>query len=468
MTTSEHRRKIGVFSQGGLKNLGDEVLFAAVVQNVRARVPNAEIIGFTVNPEDTEQRHGIPAFAACRLDSNAKGGASAAGATAAAAASSLTPTQWLQHVKAIPGMVAMVRGIRRVFRIAREVALEPRFLWQSYRRLRGVELLLVAGSQQLNDIYGPWAFPLTLYKWSFLARLTGTKFVMLSVGAGPISSSLSRFFIRGALRRCSYRSYRDTISSELVESIGIKGLNHVFPDLAYSLKLPNPRSIPTEGQEVVVGVNPVPFYDGRYWATPNPQRYAEYVEKLVSFTEWSGQNGYSTLFFPTQLRADVLTIQDIRAALNERGGTDRVLEGGSIQTIDDLVTEISRADLVIANRYHGILVSLALNKPVVGIAYHKKSRALLEQAGQGEYVLDISDFSTEELIEKIKALHANAAQSKKEIARRIAPLREALERQYDTVFALIGVAPARPEPAAMEQNQELWPTDAAPARHSTR
>jgi polysaccharide pyruvyl transferase WcaK-like protein len=466
MTTNQRRRKIGVFSQGGLKNLGDEVLFAAVLQNVRARIPDAEIIGFTVNPEDTNQRHGIPAFPVCRLDTVANAGSSAMAFPVPHNASETPTSVWKQRIKAIPGLVTTVRGIRRLIHVAREVILEPRFLWQSYQRLRGVELLLVAGSQQLNDIYGAWAFPVTLYKWSLLSRFTGTKFVMLSVGAGPITSPLSRFFIRSALRRCSYRSYRDAISRELVESIGIKGSNPVFPDLAYSLKLPSPRAIPAEGgRDMVVGINPVPFYDGRYWATSNPGRYAEYVEKFARFTEWLSQKNYSTLFFPTQLRADALTIEDIRSVLAGNGGAGRLLEGGFIQTLDDLVTEISRADIVIANRYHGILIALALNKPVIGVAYHEKSRALLEQVGQGEYVLDVSNFRTEDLIEKITALHANALQSKEEIARRIAPLCEALERQYDMVFALIGIA--SPDPASSAYHSaELAPSDVEPARQS--
>jgi len=68
MASSRAQRKIGVFSHGGLKNLGDEALFAAVIQNVRLRVPDAQIVGFTANPEDTELRHEIPAFPIARLE----------------------------------------------------------------------------------------------------------------------------------------------------------------------------------------------------------------------------------------------------------------------------------------------------------------------------------------------------------------------------------------------------------------
>jgi len=83
-----------------------------------------------------------------------------------------------------------------------------------------------------------------------------------------------------------------------------------------------------------------------------------------------------------------------------------------------------------------------MNKPVLGVAYHEKSRALLAQAGQGEYVLNIADFTAEDLIERFSALEANAPAIKKQIAERMAPLRRALEEQYDVAFGLIGVKPA--------------------------
>ncbi len=448
MKSSELRRKIGIFSHGGVRNLGDEALFAAVLQSVRARIPDAEIFGFTSNPEDTTQRHGLESFPIRRLEKATK--VAAQSSTALATESSLrTPElrakKWREILKSVPGIAATIRRARSIKQVLKSVLLEPKFLWSSYRNLKGVEILLIAGSQQLNDIYGAWEFPFTLYKWSVLARLTGTKVAVLSVGAGPLSSRMSRFFIRRVLHMSSYRSYRDVISRHLIESIGVEGPNPVYPDLVYGMRLPEPRPVATDAKAVVVGVNPVPFYDGRYWATPNPARYRDYVQKLARFTEWLHQNGYSTLFFPTQTRADTLTIQDIRNELNGMANSPRILSGNPIQNIDDLISEIARADIIIANRYHGILLSLALNKPVLGIAYHEKSRELLEQAGQGKYVVGVADFNTDDLVQKITEMHANAPEIKKEIASRIAPLHEALEEQYDAVFGLIGIVPSRPQ-----------------------
>jgi polysaccharide pyruvyl transferase WcaK-like protein len=439
------QRKIGVFSHGGTKNLGDEALLAAVIQNVRLRLPDAEVIGFTINPADTRQRHGIACFPIRRLekDSAPIPAASLGGALTALPETPAHPSfasRLKNAVKAIPGLGSLLPRLRSFADGMVTILAEPKFLLDSYRRLKGVELLLVAGSQQLNDGYGgPWGFPFTLLRWTLIAKCTGTKVAILSVGAGPIHSPLSKFFFKRVLGMVDYRSYRDAISSRLMESMGVSGSHPVYPDLVYSLTLPAPNSAQKPAGRVVVGTNPVPFFDGRYWPTSDPTQYQDYVRKFARFAEWLDQSGHSVLFFPTQVRADVLTIADIRQAMNGSGDSPNLLAGRPIQTLSDLVSEISRADFVVANRYHGILISLMMNKPVLAVAYHEKSRALLAQAGQGDYVLNIGQFKTEELIERFSALEANAAVIKKQIAERLAPLRRALDEQYDTVFKLIGV-----------------------------
>jgi len=446
MSSSQPVRKIGVIGHGGTQNLGDEALFATVVQNVRRRIPDAEIIGFTINPQDTAQRNGIPCFPIRRGE---KLSASPAGLQEAAsgegentAAGPSVPRGFRSALKAIPGMRAAVSGLRRFFQAAVSVVAEPKFLLDSYRRLRGVDLLLAAGGQQLNDGYGgPWGYPFTLYKWTLLAKCTGTKVALLSVGAGPIDRPLSRFFFRRVLNRVNYRSYRDAISARLMQSFGIKGSHPVLPDLVYSLRLPAPKPAPSGSQRVVVGANPVPFFDGRYWPTPDPARYQEYCGKLARFAEWLDRSGHSVLFFPTQTRADVLTIGDICRAMNGHSRSPNMLAGRPIQSLEDLVSEISRADFIVANRYHGILISVMMNKPVLGIAYHEKSRALLEQAGLGDYVLNIADFKVDDLIERFSAMEGDAPAIKQRMEERMAPLRRALEEQYDKVFGLIGVKP---------------------------
>ncbi len=51
--------KIGLLDHVGGGNLGDEATLDAVAANIKRRWPNAEIVAFSMNPDDTEARHGI-------------------------------------------------------------------------------------------------------------------------------------------------------------------------------------------------------------------------------------------------------------------------------------------------------------------------------------------------------------------------------------------------------------------------
>jgi polysaccharide pyruvyl transferase WcaK-like protein len=53
---------IGILAHVGQGNLGDEAICAAVVENIRSLVPEAEFVAFTCNPEDTFARHKVRSF----------------------------------------------------------------------------------------------------------------------------------------------------------------------------------------------------------------------------------------------------------------------------------------------------------------------------------------------------------------------------------------------------------------------
>jgi polysaccharide pyruvyl transferase WcaK-like protein len=51
--------KIGLLHHVGGGNLGDDATLEAVAGNIRRRWPKAEIVAFSMNPDDIEARHGI-------------------------------------------------------------------------------------------------------------------------------------------------------------------------------------------------------------------------------------------------------------------------------------------------------------------------------------------------------------------------------------------------------------------------
>jgi polysaccharide pyruvyl transferase WcaK-like protein len=438
------RKRIGVFGHVGQGNLGDEAIIAAVLQALRQRYPEAELVGFTMNPEDTQARHQIRAFPIRRLPRMP----APAGSPHAVPAD---PQPWRSHgtlsdrlkahLKAIAPLYALLKGIQRGGHLLWGALAELRFLRHSYKHLQGVDLLIIAGSQPLIDyVGGPWAFPYTILKWVLIAKVVRAKVAFVSVGAGPIHSRLGRLFIREALARAHYRSYRDESSKNLIERLRVPGSHVVAPDLVYSLQsrdLPGPGMAPNA--RPIVGLNAVPFYDPGYWPGSSAHIYACYVNALAEFALWLIQRGYAVLFFPTQLRLDPPVIHDIRLRMKAHEASDveaNILDW-PIHSLDDLMTAIARTEMIVATRFHGIVLPYLLYKPVVGIAYHQKTHDLLGQLGQSEYVLDLHDVTLDALQERFLALESKRAVIREEIERKISFFQQRLAAQYDQVCALL-------------------------------
>ncbi|MHB8534196.1 MAG: polysaccharide pyruvyl transferase family protein [Sulfuricaulis sp.] len=446
MTDTLAVKRIGVFGHVGNGNLGDEAIFSVVIQNIKNRYPRAEICCFTINPEDTRERHKVAAFPIRRLDKTSARPAPHKRQQYTADKSDQPPSvpertkAWL---KTIPWVFSLLKRIPGMFSNLRTILKEPGFLLHCRKNLKGVDLLIVAGSQQLIDYVagGAWGHPYTLFKWALIARLQKTKIVFLSCGAGPVRTLLGRFFIRNALALAEYRSYRDELSKKCIEQLGVAGPDPVFPDLVYSFSVKEtiPEGTTSAGAKPIVGINPLPFLEPRYWVGGSARNYEIYTGILADFASWLIQRGYAVLLFPTQLRADPPVIEDIRMLMDKNGVPDmeKNIIDRPVHSFDDLVSVISMTDIVIATRFHGVVLSYILNKPVLGIAYAGKTNDLMEQMGQGSFALDILKLDLKSLQQNFILLESQKTAIKETLDQRIVLHRRALEVQYDQVLGLL-------------------------------
>jgi polysaccharide pyruvyl transferase WcaK-like protein len=424
----------------GRGNLGDEATLAAVIREARLRAPEAEIRVLTMNPADTRERHGVTAIPLRRGTPKVPVRPHEVGDAASPRGGG--PSRLANRLKAAPLAGPILRRLRGAGRSCVEAVAEVGFLAASSRHLKGVDLLIVAGGGQLGDYFeGIWGYPFTILKWTLLARARGARVAFLSVGAGPIQAPLSRRFLRLALESASYRSFRDVGSRELIESIGVAGENHVYPDLVHGFA-PAGWATARPDEIRVVGINPLPFHDSRYWAQDGPEVYGDYVRKLAAFATRLIETGYRVVLFPTQVRADPPVIEDVRGRIAEAlpASALEALSTPRVGGFDELADAIRQADVVVASRFHGIILSLEMGKPVIGLSYNPKTDELMAAMGLGEYVADMGRFDLAWLSSRFEAM----CQAHRELRRRIQAqresYRESLEEQYGRVF---GDAPQR-------------------------
>jgi polysaccharide pyruvyl transferase WcaK-like protein len=349
------------------------------------------------------------------------------------------------HIEAIPIAETSVKSCaprNPVVRVIRKVCIglpSEAYRWfKCFMTLRRIDMLIIPGTGLLTDAYGLFGWgPYNLLKWSLIAKVCRCKLLFVSIGAGPIYGMLGRCFVRAMLSLADFRSYRDNSTVQYLEGIGFRADNDpVYPDLVFSLP---ETAIPHQGTKKscrpVVGLG-LMEYAGKYSiARPTDMIYIAYLENLVTVVGWLLARGYDIRLLSGDV-GDISARHKFRDLLRERlsVSNDEHIIDEPIGSVEDLLSQIVATDIVVATRFHNVLLSLLCNKPVISISFHHKCDSLMSAMGLSEYCLDINDLKADSLIEKFCDLERNANKLKPLIGERAREFREALDKQYKLIF----------------------------------
>jgi polysaccharide pyruvyl transferase WcaK-like protein len=431
---------VGLLDHLGHGNLGDEATLYTVRRAIESRKPGTEIIGLSLNPQDTESMHGIRSYA-IRRDSKLPPSAHAAAANGQVS----SKTKLKATLGKVPFLLAILRAINTVVvRKPKDFFGELSFLIESFLIVRRLDLLVICGGGQLLDTWGgPWSFPYTLYKWTLLAKLSRVRCYFINVGAGPLSHPLSKSFIKRSLGLAEYASFRDAKSRTLVTDIGFKGETHVVADNVYSLdvrpfsSVQNGSSAPNGSQrESVVGIAPMCYCDPRFYWDKNQQVYDSLIQKLGGFAASLLPERRRVQVFSTDIRIDAQAIEDLKQTIQREAGcaNSNFILQKPILTTDALLTQLSSMDYVVTCRFHGVIFAHLMNIPVIAVAHHPKVTTLMADLGLSEYCLDIYEFDADLLKRTFDRLVKNRDNIKSRMAEAATTYRSQLAVQYDQLF----------------------------------
>jgi polysaccharide pyruvyl transferase WcaK-like protein len=425
---------IGLLDHMGYGNLGDAAVQESVIANIKKRLPNARLVGFSLIPDDTTKRHGIPCYPILRwYPKLPKTGEPNESPTLVAFAlkSRLKNTRFI-YVWAKPAL-----------ELGREIA----FWVRSYCAVRSLDLLIISGGGQLSELWrGPWSHPYTIFKFCLLAKLARKKLCFLNVGAGPLKHPLSRFFAKHAVQLADYRSFRDEESQDLVRSLGLKSetKTHVYPDPAYALEVGDHLKSPHRNRAMpVVGLNPIGFCDPRIWFRKDDSLYQAYLAKLTQFSTWSLERGYELRVFTNETSVDLHAIEDLKARLLLKLPPDVVSRAfrSPSRGVTDVLREMSGFDFIVTSKFHGIIFSQLLRKPVIALSYHQKMDVAMRGAGQERFCADIEHFDIDWLICAFRSLTEESANIKLASEAAVKVRAAQLSKQFDSLFSSLRQVP---------------------------
>jgi polysaccharide pyruvyl transferase WcaK-like protein len=414
MSTVAKRRKIALFGTFGTGNLGNECTLQAMLFNIRRRVPNAQVSCICAGPEETALTYGIRALA----------------------------------IREMPLRTTNNRAWRLLRKISVGIPVDLYRWFIVIKGLMGTDMLIMTGTGMLSDSgIRPLGLHYDILRWSLLAKLCRCKLLFVSVGAGPIRHPLSRFFVKAALRLADYRSYRDSFSKEYLNSIGFDAADDaVYPDLAFSL--PNgmlPDDADDGDKHAPVGVGLITHYVQRSLSDDVEQIYREYVTKMASFIRWLLDHNRTVRLLIGDVVYDNRVRQDLRTLLEQSGLT---YENSNIidepaGSFEELLLQLSTTEVVVASRFHNLLLALMLGKPALAISFHEKDDSLMTAVGLQEFCQDIARLDVSALIGQFVRLEENADHLRKEIRRKTRGYLRELDRQYSCIFEEIASGTVR-------------------------
>jgi polysaccharide pyruvyl transferase WcaK-like protein len=396
--------RISFFGHFGTLNTGNESTLLSILSRLRSHYPDGDFICVCTAPESVAKRYGIDAVPFSRRESRI----------------------WDRDVPWHKRLRMVVFGVGE----------ELREYGRAYSTLSDTDAFIIPGTGLLTDAYGlsEWG-PYNLFKWSLMAKLRRAKVLFVSVGAGPIYGSLGRTLLKGALSLADYRSYRDQSTADCLQSAGFdSSTDGIYPDLVFGL--PEELAVPASKQSGrrVVGLG-LMVYDGKLRVDDRAsETYRAYLETLATFVKWLLDHEYDVRLLLGD--GDWTVIDDFKSVFRERSGTydeTRLIEepAGSVK---DILAQLAASDVVVATRFHNVLLGLVLNRPVIAISLHHKSTSLMNQMGLSDYCLDIRQLTSEELVARFQDLEKSEDSIKRTIQDQVSVSSKALDEQYSLLF----------------------------------
>jgi polysaccharide pyruvyl transferase WcaK-like protein len=414
--------RVGLFGLLGQGNLGNDGSMEAVLAYLKAAHPDAVLDSLCTRPDVVAERYRIPA----------------------------TQLRWHQADRPRRSGISSI--------VPRYLGLSLGLGIDAYRTARWVarhDAVIVPGMGVLETTVPmrPWKTPYWMFLLCATGRLSRTKVALVSIGANITDHRITRFLITRAARLAHYRSYRDALSRDAMQSMGVDASDDaVYPDVAFAL--PVPRCVNRAAGSVGVGV--MDYSGGNDDLSEASKLRANYIEQVKRFARWLVDNGRPVRIF-TSDTADEPVVQEIAADLRvyRPDLNPSFVIAQSAPSLDELMQQTAAVDTVVATRYHNVLFALLLAKPTLALGYAAKHDLLMQEAGLQRFCLPCRALDVRQMIDRFTELERRSDQLRSAIVESNAAKVRLVDSQLAEMSAVLFSPAKAPRPSASPPTRAL-------------
>ena len=298
--------------------------------------------------------------------------------------------------------------------------------------IEGCDLVIVGGGGVFNE-YAPWRpeglltlhpdFNVFCASLPLLAAAYNKPCIIYAVGVEPLYSGAAKEQVANAFITATRATVRDKGSLEILRTIGVSVEKvEVTADPAFRLPNANLSIEKLLGCRNVDIARPLLGVQLRHWNSrqwdlsvdPNPWEI-EVAKALDGFVETTGAN---ILLIPFQQR-EIWAFSDDRPPLRRvqdqmRHASETYLLEGSLRP-SVVSSVLGSCDIVLAMRFHSVVLSVKNCIPCVAIAYSLKVRTAMESAGLSEFCLDLETLNAQDLLAKLLECYSRKEEIQKNL-----------------------------------------------------
>jgi polysaccharide pyruvyl transferase WcaK-like protein len=360
---------VALYGLLGCGNIGNDASFETVLEWLRSEHREVEVRCVTRAPQEIQSRYTVPSVPLSVEPRPGRG--------------------------RLPSIVAKV--VCRLADIPRSLAVAG-----------SADAIVIPGMGVLEESLGvrPWAVPAWMFLTAAACRLRRRPFVLLAVGAEPIISPFTRRLFVATVGLATHVSYRDEFSAESMRRAGARRPpDAVTADLAFAH--PAGTAPDPEPGHIVVGVMAYYGFDDDHVRGAGIRQ--RYVDSMTEVIVHLAEQGDRVVLLGGD-RADVDVARQIQSAVRQArpGLPGSAVTVRDVRTFAELTSEMARAEVVVASRFHNLISALRLARPVVSVGYAEKSARLMDSLGLGAYHQGIEDLDAQKLLAQLMAARAQA------------------------------------------------------------
>jgi polysaccharide pyruvyl transferase WcaK-like protein len=397
--------RAGLFGLLGQGNLGNDGSLEAVLAYLRAAHPDLNLDAMCTGPNLVSTRYGIPSV----------------------------PLRWYQSKRQKASGLLDVGG--RGLRLGAGLVIDSARTASWVRRHDAV-IVPGMGALEATVPMRPWLTPYSIFLLCATGRLFRTKVALISVGTNVIDHRLTRLLVTASARLAYYRSYRDHVSRDAMERMGVDtSSDKVYPDVVYSL--PVSAEVQEHIGSVAVGV--MDYCGGNDDRARAEDIRSSYIDKMTRFVLWLIDNGRPVRLFTSDAVADEPIVRAIleRLRVERPALSPQQLVAEPAFSLDELIRQTASADIVVAARYHNVLYAMLLGKPALSISYAAKCDELMAEMGLSEFSHSARFLDVTRLIEQFTDLERRSEELRQTVRCRCATKAAGVDQQFRELSAVL-------------------------------